>query len=104
MVIEQFDERLRGARLQEIAVSVLADHHQPGEAVHYKQWYGLLRAAGFAVGGKDPLASFLAAVRRSPHVRPVGQRSGLYVLIGGKDADDSTVSSSSVAAGTRPAA
>jgi hypothetical protein len=86
MVIEQLDERLRGARLQEIAVRVLADHHQPGEAVHYKQWYGLLRAAGFTVGGKDPLASFLAAVSRSPHVRAVGQRSGLYVLVGGKDA------------------
>jgi hypothetical protein len=89
MVIEQLDERLRGARLQEIAVRVLADHHQPGEAVHYKQWYGLLRAAGFTVGGKDPLASFLAAVSRSPHVRAVGQRSGLYVLVGGKDAEKS---------------
>lgn len=84
MVIEQLDERLRGARLQEIAVRVLADHQQPGEAIHYKQWYGLLRAAGYAVGGKDPLASFLAAVSRSPHVQAVGQRSGLYVLTGDK--------------------
>lgn len=84
MAIEQFDDRLRGARLQEIAVRVLADHQRPGEAIHYKQWYGLLRAAGYAVGGKDPLASFLAAVSRSPHVRAVGQRSGLYVLAGGK--------------------
>ncbi len=83
MVIEQLDERLRGARLQEIAVRVLAEQRQPGEAIHYKQWYGLLRAAGYAVGGKDPLASFLAAVNRSPHVRAIGQRSGLYVLAGG---------------------
>ncbi len=90
MVIEQVDERLRGARLQEIAVRVLADRQQPGEAIHYKQWYGLLRAAGYAVGGKDPLASFLAAVSRSPHVQAVGQRSGLYVLAGGKSRDSSS--------------
>lgn len=83
MVIEQLDDRLRGARLQEIAVRVLAEHQQPGEAIHYKQWYGLLRTAGYAVGGKDPLASFLAAISRSPHVQAVGQRSGLYVLTGG---------------------
>jgi hypothetical protein len=81
MCLDQLDERLRGQRLQEIAVQVLAEQHSAGEPVHYKQWYGLLRSAGYAVGGKDPLATFLATVTRSPHVRAIGQRSGLYLLI-----------------------
>ncbi len=87
MCLELLDDRLRGHRLQEIAVRVLAKHRRPGESVHYKQWYGLLREAGYTVGGKDPLATFLASVSRSPHVRGVGQRSGLYVLRGGADPD-----------------
>jgi hypothetical protein len=88
MCLEQLDERLRGQRLQEIAVRVLARHCAPGEALHYKQWYGLLRQAGYSVGGKDPLATFLATVSRSPHIQAVGQRSGLYVLRGGAHVDD----------------
>jgi hypothetical protein len=87
MCMDQLDERLRGQRLQEIAVQELAKHRAPGEAVHYRQWYGLLRDAGYFVGGKDPLATFLATVSRSPRVEAVGQRSGLYVLIGGAAAD-----------------
>jgi hypothetical protein len=81
MCLDELDERLRGQRLQEIAVQVLAEQHTAGEPVHYKEWYGLLRRAGYAVGGKDPLATFLATVSRSPRVRGIGQRSGLYVLI-----------------------
>jgi hypothetical protein len=88
LCLDGLDERLRGTRLQEIAVRVLAAHHDPGEPVHYRAWYGLLRSAGYSVGGKDPLASFLAAVSRSPRVQAVGQRSGMYVLVGGRDAGD----------------
>jgi hypothetical protein len=95
MCLEQLDERLRGQRLQEIAVRVLADHRAPGEAMHYKQWYGLLRDAGYSVGGKEPLATFLATVSRSPHVQAVGQRSGLYVLTGGAPAEGGAPSLSS---------
>ncbi len=87
MSLEQLDERLRGQRLQEIAVQVLTKRHVPGEPVHYKHWYGLLREAGYSVGGKDPLATFLATISRSPRIQAVGQRSGLYVLRGGADAD-----------------
>jgi hypothetical protein len=83
MCIDSLDERLRGQRLQEIAIRVLAERHVVGQPVHYKEWYGLLREAGYSVGGKEPLASFLATISRSPKVRAVGQRSGLYVLIGG---------------------
>lgn len=104
MCLEQLDERLRGVRLQEIAVQVLAKHCAPGQAVHYKEWYGLLREAGYTVGGKDPLATFLASVSRSPHVHAVGQRSGLYVLAGGALADESHSVVDANGARARPAA
>lgn len=81
--LEELDVRLRGQRLQEIAIRVLADRHPEGEPIHYKRWYALLREAGYAVGGKDPLATFLASVSRSVHVRAMGRRSGLYVIAGG---------------------
>jgi hypothetical protein len=57
--------------------------------VHYREWYSLLRTAGYTVGGKDPVATFLASVSRAPHVESVGRRTGLYLLTGGaaKDAD-----------------
>lgn len=81
LCLESLDERLRGQRLQEIAMNVLGESEHPaGEPVHYREWYGLLRAAGYAVGGKDPLATFLASVSRSPRVRSVGRRTGLYVV------------------------
>lgn len=86
--LEEFDVRLRGQRLQEIAVRVLSERHPEGEPIHYKQWYALLREAGYAIGGKDPLATFLASVGRSPHVRSVGRRSGLYVVVGEQAAHD----------------
>jgi len=95
--LEQLDARLRGQRLQEIAVRVLTERHPDGEPIHYKQWYGLLREAGYSIGGKDPQATFLSSISRSPHVRSVGRRSGLYVITGGKTGGENA-SSSSVAA------
>lgn len=81
--LEELDVRLRGQGLQEIAVRVLSERHPKGEPIHYKQWYALLREAGYAVGGKDPLATFLASVSRSARVQAMGRRSGLYVIAGG---------------------
>jgi hypothetical protein len=88
MCLEQLDERLRGQRLAEIAVNLLAEAHGTGHPTHYKEWYGLLRAAGYTVAGKDPVASFLAAVSRSPQVRGIGQRSGLYMIVGDANSDE----------------
>jgi hypothetical protein len=59
---------------------LLAQEVAPGQAVHYRDWYGLLRAAGYRVRGKDPLASFLAQISRATDVEPVGSRSGKYRL------------------------
>ncbi len=78
--IESLDPRLRGARLREVAVAILADRGST-TPVHYRKWYAWLREAGYAVGGKDPLASFLAQVSRAPNVERVGgPRSGRYQL------------------------
>jgi hypothetical protein len=82
MSMDGLDDRLRGRRLQEIAIQVLARSPRAGEPVHYREWYALLRTAGYTVGGKDPVATFLASVSRAPHVESVGRRTGLYILIG----------------------
>ena len=78
--IEQLDRELGGRRLAEVAVTILVRELHPGQAVHYKDWFALLHSAGFRVKGKDPLASFLAQISRSPDVEAVGQRSGRYRL------------------------
>ena len=80
MQIEQLDRELGGRRLLEVAVAVLAHRVTPGQAVHYRDWYALLQAAGFRVKGHDPLANFLAQISRSADVEPVGGRSGKYRL------------------------
>ncbi|MET0559702.1 MAG: hypothetical protein ABW065_13705 [Solirubrobacterales bacterium] len=78
--IEQLDRRLRGQRLQEVAVEILASRLPPGATIHYRQWFDWVENEGFRVGGKDPLATFLAQIARSPRVLSAGRRSGLYML------------------------
>ncbi|HET9678344.1 MAG TPA: hypothetical protein VFP21_12670 [Solirubrobacterales bacterium] len=78
--IEHLDRRLRGQRLQEIAIEILAARLQPGEIIHYRQWFSWVEEEGFKVGGKDPLATFLGQIGRSPRVVSAGRRSGLYTL------------------------
>ena len=94
---QQLDARLRGQRLQEIAVRVLAERHPGGEPIHYKQWYALLREAGYSIGGKDPQATFLSSISRSPHVRSMGRRSGLYVIASDAEDDQGVVADSAAA-------
>jgi hypothetical protein len=78
--IEHLDKRLRGQRLQEIAIEILAARLQPGETIHYRQWFSWVEEEGFKVGGKDPLATFLGQITRSPRIVSAGRRSGLYTL------------------------
>lgn len=70
---------LRGPAIRRAAVEVLLAHPDRPEALHYRDWYETLRAAGFAVAGKDPLAVFLTQLSRSPAVRK-GSQSGVYEL------------------------
>lgn len=69
---------LRGAQIREAAVRALASS-ATSQAVHYRTWFELLRNEGFVPAGKDPLATFLTQIGRSPVV----QRStapGMYSL------------------------
>lgn len=71
---------LRGQKLQKIAVELLRRQKGAGVAVHYREWFELLLAAGLQVAGKDPLSTFLTQVARAPQVESVRPRSGLYRL------------------------
>jgi hypothetical protein len=71
---------LRGQKLQGIAVELLRQEKGAGVAVHYREWFELLREAGLRIAGKDPLSTFLTQVARAPEVESVRPRSGLYRL------------------------
>lgn len=78
--IDQLSARLRGQRLREVALDILRSHWNPGAAIHYREWFDLVQQHGGKVGGKDPLATFLAQVHRAPGVVSVGRRTGRYRL------------------------
>ncbi len=69
---------LRGPAIRETAVRLLVEHGD-AEALHYREWYERVRAAGYAVAGKDPLAVFLTQLSRSPALRKSTQ-AGVYEL------------------------
>jgi hypothetical protein len=79
--LEQSDLRLRGRRLEEVATQVLAEEVGEGGEVHYREWFALLRARGYLVGGKEPINTFLAQINRSAAIEPLGKRSGRYRLV-----------------------
>jgi hypothetical protein len=70
---------LRGPAIRIEAVRLLAGRVPAVEAIHYRDWYRLLEARGFAVSGKKPLAVFLTQVSRSPVVRKA-MSPGVYEL------------------------
>lgn len=69
---------LKGRALRRVAGRLLwqqlGDHE-----VHYREWLERVLAAGYAVGGQDPAATFLTNMRDSPAVVR-GERSGFYRL------------------------
>jgi hypothetical protein len=72
--------RLRGRRLEEVALEVLAEERGLNAEVHYREWFELLRQKGFLVAGKEPVNTFLAQINRSGAVEKIGRRSGRYRL------------------------
>jgi hypothetical protein len=72
-------EVLKGSRIRETAVRVLAGTPQAQAPVHYRTWFELLRKHGFMPTGKDPLATFLTQLGRSPVVQRAGG-AGMYAL------------------------
>ena len=78
--IEDLSPRLRGRRLQEVAIEVLETHWGVGREIHYRAWFDLVQERAGRVGGKDPLATFLAQIHRAPGIERVGRRTGRYQL------------------------
>jgi hypothetical protein len=70
---------LRGAAIRDVAVRVLSARTDPTEPIHYTAWLELVRAQGYGVAGRDPFASFLTQVGRSPVVAKADE-PGTYVL------------------------
>jgi chaperonin cofactor prefoldin len=70
---------LRGPAIRHAAIEVLRARPDRPQALHYRDWFEALGAAGYAVAGKDPLAVFLTQLSRSPVVRR-GTQSGVYEL------------------------
>jgi hypothetical protein len=79
--LEALDERLRGQRLEEVAIAVLREEHGADAVVHYRDWFQLLRARGHHVAGKNPVGTFLAQISRSQAIERVGRRTGRYRLV-----------------------
>jgi Mg2+ and Co2+ transporter CorA len=69
---------IKGADLRRVAGKLLWSAQGERE-VHYREWFERVVAAGYAVGGKDPVASFLTNIRDSPAVRR-GSSQGHYRL------------------------
>lgn len=72
-------EVLRGTSIREVAVRILARSDDAGRPVHYRRLYELLGEFGFAVAGKDPLATFLTQLSRSPVMRKT-TKAGVYQI------------------------
>jgi hypothetical protein len=70
---------LRGPAIRRAAVEVLLALPERPQALHYREWYEAVRAAGFDIAGKDPLAVFLTQISRSPVIRKSTQ-AGVYEL------------------------
>lgn len=68
---------LHGLAVRETAVRVLISDPRRIEALHYRDWYQLVRHAGYTVAGSDPLAVFLTQLTRSPAVHKATQ-AGVY--------------------------
>jgi hypothetical protein len=70
---------LRGARVRETAVRLLAGTPDARGPIHYRTWFELLTRQGFLPAGKDPLATFLTQIGRSPVVERTSG-GGMYQL------------------------
>jgi hypothetical protein len=71
-------EPLRGREIWETALAALLRVRSQPVEIHYRQWYELVIGDGRAIAGKDPLASFLTQIGRSPLVQRVRERAGYY--------------------------
>lgn len=78
--IDLQSEQLRGQQLRKAAIQILVERVGTRRPIHYRDWYRLLTETGRAAAGRDPLATFLTQITRSPLVQRVEARSGVYQL------------------------
>lgn len=69
---------IKGAELRRVAGRLLWSVLGESE-VHYREWFERVVSEGYAIGGKDPVASFLTNIRDSPAVER-GSTHGYYRL------------------------
>jgi hypothetical protein len=62
-----------------MSVRVLLHTTQGARPIHYRDWYRLLVERGLRVSGRDPEASFLTQITRSPVVKR-GNGAGIYYV------------------------
>lgn len=79
--LEEGDLLLRGRRLEEVALRVLAEERGSEAEVHYQEWFELLREHGHLIAGKEPLNTFLTQINRSESVERIGRRTGRYRVV-----------------------
>jgi len=72
-------EILRGAQIREQAARLFYQHHGAGKALHYRVWFELLIESGVEISGKDPMATLLTNISRSPVVVR-GAEAGTYAI------------------------
>jgi hypothetical protein len=71
---------LQGQQLREAATQILMQQRGLRNPIHYREWYALMNEAGLVAVGKDPLATFLTQITRSPIISRVGGAAGTYQL------------------------
>ncbi|HEY5198924.1 MAG TPA: hypothetical protein VIJ51_18035 [Solirubrobacteraceae bacterium] len=70
---------LRGAEIRKHAARRFFLAHGSGRGLHYRRWFELLVADGSEIAGRDPLASLLTNLNRSPVVVR-GDQPGTYAI------------------------
>jgi hypothetical protein len=78
--IDDLDRRLGGQRLERVAIRILEQRPEAGSGIHYREWFDLIREAGYEISGQNPLGTFLAQLNRSEAIERVGSRTGRYRL------------------------
>lgn len=71
---------LQGQRIREEATRILLERRGLNRPIHYREWFELLENCGVSVAGKDPLATFLTQISRSPVVARNPDGPGMYEL------------------------
>ncbi len=70
---------LRGAQIREMSIWVLLHTPQGASPIHYRAWYRLVVERGLRISGRNPEASFLTQITRSPVVKRASMAGFYYI-------------------------